>query len=85
MEGHELVDKAMNVGYRMLLGEDIDFEPNDSNKVEDMIFIPDPTITEMELAEDLLEYFIEEEEYEKCANIRDIIKLNKSIKTILKQ
>ena len=85
MEGHELVDKAMNVGYRMLLGEDIDFEPNDSNGVEDMIFIPDPTITEMELAEDLLEYFIEEEEYEKCANIRDIIKLNKSIKTILKQ
>lgn len=85
MEGHELVDKAMNVGYRMLLGEDIDFEPNDSNEVEDMIFIPDPTITEMELAEDLLEYFIEEEEYEKCANIRDIIKLNKSIKTILKQ
>ena len=85
MEGHELVNKAMNVGYRMLLGEDIDFEPNDSNEVEDMIFIPDPTITEMELAEDLLEYFIEEEEYEKCANIRDIIKLNKSIKTILKQ
>ena len=85
MEGHELVDKAMNVGYRMLLGEDIAFEPNDSNEVEDMIFIPDPTITEMELAEDLLEYFIEEEEYEKCANIRDIIKLNKSIKTILKQ
>ena len=85
MEGHELVDKAMNVGYRMLLGEDIDFEPNDSNEVEDMIFIPDPTITEMELAEDLLKYFIEEEEYEKCANIRDIIKLNKSIKTILKQ
>ena len=85
MEGHELVDKAMNVGYRMLLGEYIDFEPNDSNEVEDMIFIPDPTITEMELAEDLLEYFIEEEEYEKCANIRDIIKLNKSIKTILKQ
>ena len=85
MEGYELVDKAMNVGYRMLLGEDIDFEPNDSNEVEDMIFIPDPTITEMELAEDLLEYFIEEEEYEKCANIRDIIKLNKSIKTILKQ
>ena len=83
MEGHELVDKAMNVGYRMLLGEDIDFEPNDSNKVEDMIFIPDPTITEMELAEDLLEYFIEEEEYEKCANIRDIINLKKSLKKLI--
>ena len=83
MEGHELVDKAMNVGYRMLLGEDIDFEPNDSDEVEDMIFIPDPTITEMELAEDLLEYFTEEEEYEKCANIRDIINLKKSLKKLI--
>ena len=61
------------------------FEPNNSNKVEDMIFIPDPELSENELAEELMEYFIEEEEYEKCANIRDIIKLNKSIKTILKQ
>ena len=83
MEGYELVDKAMNVGYRMLLGEDIDFEPNDSDEVEDMIFIPDPTITEMELAEDVLEYFTEEEEYEKCANIRDIINLKKSLKKLI--
>ena len=57
MEGYELVDKAMNVGYRMLLGEEITYEPNDSDKVEDMVFIPDPTISEFELAEDLLEYF----------------------------
>ena len=42
MEGYELVDKAMNVGYRMLLGEEITYEPNDSDKVEDMVFIPDP-------------------------------------------
>jgi hypothetical protein len=77
MEGYELVDKAMNVGYNMLMGNDIKFEPNDSNEVEDMIFIPDPEITESELAEDLLEYFINEEEYEKCANIRDVIKLLK--------
>jgi hypothetical protein len=55
MEGYELVDKAMNVGYRMLLGEEITYEPNDSDKVEDMVFIPDPTISEFELAEDLLE------------------------------
>ena len=27
MEGYELVDKAMNVGYRMLLGEEITYEP----------------------------------------------------------
>jgi protein-arginine kinase activator protein McsA len=39
-----------------------------------MIFIPDPELTELELAEDLLEYFESTEEYEKCANIRDAIK-----------
>ena len=54
MEGYELVDKAMNVGSRMLLGDAITYEPNDSDEVEDMVFIPDPTISEMELAEDLL-------------------------------
>ena len=85
MEGYELVDKAMNVGYRMLLGEEITYEPNDSDKVEDMVFIPDPTISEFELAEDLLEYFIEEEEYEKCANIRDIINLKKTINRLYEQ
>ena len=26
MEGYELVDKAMNVGYRMLLGEEITYD-----------------------------------------------------------
>jgi hypothetical protein len=85
MEGYELVDKAMNVGYRMLLGEEITYEPNDSDEVEDMVFIPDPTQSEMELAEDLLEYFIEEEEYEKCANIRDIINLKKTINRLYEQ
>lgn len=80
----EILDKAMNVGYNMLMGNDIKFEPNDSNEVEDMIFIPDPEQTEMELAEDLLEYFIAEEEYEKCANIRDVINLKKTIEICLK-
>ena len=50
-----------------------------------MIFIPDPELNEEELANELIEYFIAEEDYEKCANIRDVMKLNKSIKTILKQ
>jgi hypothetical protein len=63
----------MNVGYNMLLGKDKPFEPNDSDEMEDMIFIPDPEITELEMAEDLLEYFESTEEYEKCANIKSII------------
>ena len=73
MEGAELLHKAMNVGYNMLLGKDKPFEPNDSDEIEDMIFIPDPEITELEMAEDLLEYFESTEEYEKCANIKSII------------
>ena len=74
MQELELLDKAMNVGYDMLMGKDIPFEANDSNEIEDMIFIPDPELTEIELAEDLLEYFESTEEYEKCANVRDAIK-----------
>jgi len=83
MEGAELLHKAMNVGYNMLLGKETPFVPNDSDEVEDMIFIPDPEITELEMAEDLLEYFIIEEDYEKCANIRDIINLKKAINKLI--
>jgi len=74
----------MNVGYNMLLGKDKPFEPNNSNEIEDMIFIPDPEITELEMANDLLEYFESTEEYEKCANIKSIINLNKTIDICLK-
>ena len=83
MEGYELVDKAMNVGYKMLMGMETPFEPNNSNKVEDMIFIPDPELSENELAEELMEYFIDTQEYEKCANIRDIISLKKVINKLI--
>ena len=83
MEGYELVDKAMNIGYKMIIGEDLKLVPNDSNEEEDMIFIPDPEQTEEGLAKDLLEYFIETEEYEKCANIRDVIKLNNILKKLI--
>ena len=79
MEGYELVNKAMNVGYKIIMGDTISFEPSDSNEVEDMIFIPDPEQDKYELAQDLLEYFIETEEYEKCANIRDAMRLEKVI------
>ena len=84
MQELELLDKAMNVGYNMLLGKDEPFEPNDSDEVEEMIFIPDPEITELEMANDLLEYFESTEEYEKCANIKSIINLNKTIDICLK-
>ena len=73
MQELELLNKAMNVSYDMLLGKDKPLEPNDSNEIEDMIFIPDPEISELEMAEDLLEYFESTEEYEKCSNIKSII------------
>ncbi len=83
MEGYELVNKAMNVGYKIIMGDTISFEPSDSNEVEDMIFIPDPEQDKYELAQDLLEYFIETEEYEKCANIRDAMRLEKVINKLI--
>tara|TARA_B110000240_G_scaffold126525_1_gene140850 strand:+ start:192 stop:443 length:252 start_codon:yes stop_codon:yes gene_type:complete len=83
MEELELFDKAMNVGYNMLLGKDKPFEPNDSDEIEDMVLIPDPEITELEMAEDLLEYFESTEEYEKCANIKAIIRNIKTLNTLI--
>ena len=84
MEELELFDRAMNVGYNMLLGVDKPFVPNDSDELEDMVLIPDPEATDLEIAEDLLEYFESTEEYEKCANIRDVINNIKTIDICLK-
>ena len=83
MEGENLLHKAMNVGYNMLIGIETPFEPNDSDEIEDMIFIPDPELNEVELVNELIEYFAEHEEYEKCVNIRNIINLNKMLSKIL--
>lgn len=69
MDGYDMLDKAMNVGYDVLVGNDITIEPNDSNEVEDMIFVPDPELTKEELAMECIEYFESIEEYEKCAQI----------------
>jgi len=76
-----MLDKAMNSGYKFLMGDDSIFEKLE--ETDEMIFIPDPEMDDYELADDLLEYFIETEEYEKCANIRDIIKLSKTLKKLI--
>jgi hypothetical protein len=83
MKELELLDKAMNVGYNMLLGKDKPFEPSDSNEIEDMIFIPDPEITELEMANDLLEYFESTEEYEKCIDIKLVINNINTINSLI--
>ena len=77
MEGFELLDKAMNSSYKFLLGDDSIFE--NIPESDEMVFITDPEISEEELAGELIEYFLDNQEYEKCANIRDVMKLKKVI------
>ena len=84
MKELELFDRAMNVSYNMIMGIDEQIIPSDSDEIEDMVVIPDPEATELEIAEDLLDYFESTEEYEKCANIRDVINLNKTLDICLK-
>tara|TARA_B100000674_G_scaffold119981_1_gene91300 strand:+ start:2757 stop:3002 length:246 start_codon:yes stop_codon:yes gene_type:complete len=81
MEGSEMLDKAMNSGYKFLMGDDSIFEKIE--ETDEMIFIPDPEMDDYELADDLIEYFIDTEEYEKCANIRDMINLKKVINKLI--
>jgi len=82
LSDEELVDLAMNNAYAMLVGnKSIDDLLDDDNK--EMILVPDPDITDEELSEDLIEYFITTEEYEKCAKIKDLMTFRKMIDNIL--
>ena len=81
MEGHELLDDYMNIGYKFVMGDDSIYDT--IQKSSDMVFIPDPELSEFELAEELIEYFEEHEEYEKCANIQNAIKLKKVINKLI--
>ena len=73
----ELVELAMNNAYSIIMGdssvEDI-LEQGD-----DFIIVPDPDLTDEELSEDLIEYFISTEEYEKCTQIRDMMRFREEI------
>ena len=83
MKELKLLDKAMNVGYDMIVGEGTQIYHEDSNEIEDMIFIPDPKLTTEELTEDLIEYFESTEEFEKCANLRDSLQLTKVLNQLI--
>lgn len=83
LNDEELVDLAMNNAYAMLVGnKTIDDLLDDQ---EEMVLVPDPEITDEELSEDLIEYFITTEEYEKCAKIKDLMSFRGMIDNILKQ
>ena len=82
LSNEELVDLAMNNAYAMLVGnKSIDDLLDDESK--EMVLVPDPEITDEELSEDLIEYFITTEEYEKCAKIKDLMSFRKMIDNIL--
>ena len=82
LSDEELVDLAMNNAYAMLIGnKSIDELLDDENS--EMVLVPDPEITDEELSEDLIEYFVTTEEYEKCAKIKDLMTFRKMIDNIL--
>ena len=81
LSDEELVDLAMNNAYAMLIGnKSVDDLLDEDNE---MVLVPDPEITDEELSEDLIEYFITTEEYEKCAKIKDLMSFRKMIDSIL--
>ena len=77
----ELVDLAMNNAYAMLVGNKSIDDLLDEE--EEMVLVPDPEISDEELWEDLIEYFITTEEYEKCAKIKDLMNFRNMIDNIL--
>ncbi|MBC8399635.1 MAG: hypothetical protein H8E16_21440 [Flavobacteriales bacterium] len=83
MEGYEMIDIAMNNAYDALIGDKtiMDIVSDETNE---LIFVPDPELSDTELGEDLLEYFIGTEEYEKCADIRDIMQLSSILNKLIK-
>ena len=76
----ELVDLAMNNAYAMLVGNKSIDDLLDEE--EEMVLVPDPEISDEELSEDLIEYFITTEEYEKCTKIKDLMNFRKMIDNI---
>ena len=81
LDDYELVDLAMNSAYDVLIGNKSIDEIMDQDA--EMIFVPDPEISDEELSEDLIEYFITTEEYEKCAKIKDLMKFKKILNNLI--
>jgi len=81
LDDDELVDLAMNNAYAMLVGNKSIDDLLDEE--EEMVLVPDPEISDEELSEDLIEYFITTEEYEKCTKIKDLMNFRKMIDNIL--
>ena len=81
LDDHELVDLAMNSAYDVLIGNKSIDEIMEQDA--EMIFVPDPEVSDEIMSEDLIEYFITTEEYEKCAKIKDLMKFRKILNNII--
>ena len=81
LDDHELVDLAMNSAYDVLIGKKTIDEIMDQDA--EMIFVPDPEVSDEIMSEDLIEYFITTEEYEKCAKIKDLMKFRKILNNLI--
>ena len=77
----DLLDLAMNNAYNILMGdksmEDV------INQDSEIILMLDPDLSDEELSEDLIEYFISTEEYEKCSEIKDMTKFRTMVDNII--
>jgi len=81
LDDHELVDLAMNSAYDVLIGNKSIDEIMEQDA--EMIFVPDPEVSDEIMSEDLIEYFITTEEYEKCAKIKDLMKFRKILNNLI--
>ena len=81
LDDYELVDLAMNSAYDVLIGNKTIDEIMDQDA--EMIFVPDPEISDEIMSEDLIEYFITTEEYEKCDKIKDLMTFRKILNNII--
>jgi len=68
----EILDLANNNSYQLLTGEKTLDEILGRGKDQSFVSMPDETPNSEDLLQ-MIKYFIETEEYEKCAKLRDIL------------
>ena len=76
-----LLDKAFRNSFEIIVGSTtLNFILKETDNIQGVILAHDPekpldTAKNWDSMQNMMDYFIEEEEYEKCAKVRDIINL----------
>jgi hypothetical protein len=74
----ELLDMSMRNAYTLLMGvETMEEIMNKSLKIIALPWDPRNDVDEDEEIQNVMDYFVSIEEYEKCADLRDLLKDNK--------